>query len=302
MGKIKNILNKMRSLLLDDDDKGNSDDDSDNDNDNDEEEQEEKLDSRTVSFGNPNDDDDLGKLNIKQPKHPADKTYFEICTQSYNKKNKRPFVIRQYWRYLKNYSTDTVCVYLDKANKVIVLCFRGTVPTHLPDLVADKNIAFNKLNETNRFKDDAKTTESLLEDFSTDTFSYFLCGHSLGQAMFLEMDRTFDKFSFGGRGFNGALQPKDIVLNPKKFRYWYIKGDSLYRLSGRFLTRNLFVFPQASKKTLQNHDLSNFKGLTKQDAIQKGGSSRMGGVNVSPPSNKELNNIGFPSNIQKQYR
>jgi hypothetical protein len=142
MGKIKNILNKMRSLLLDDDDDNKN--QSDDDEGDDQEDQEEELDSRTVTFGNPSEDDDLGKINIKQPKHPADKTYFEICSESYNKKNKRPYVIRNYWKYLKNYSTDTVCVYIDKANKVIVLCYRGTIPTYLPDLVADKNIAFNK--------------------------------------------------------------------------------------------------------------------------------------------------------------
>ena len=301
MVKIKNILNKMRSLLLDDDDDNKN--QSDDDEGDDQEDQEEELDSRTVTFGNPSEDDDLGKINIKQPKHPADKTYFEICSESYNKKNKRPYVIRNYWKYLKNYSTDTVCVYIDKANKVIVLCYRGTIPTYLPDLVADKNIAFNKLSETNRFKDDAETTEKLLEDFTTNDFSYFLCGHSLGQAMFLEMDRVFDKFSFGGRGYNGALQPKDIIFNPKKFRYWYIKGDPLYRLSGRFLLRSLLVFPKASEKTLQNHDLSNFKGLTKQDAIKKGGSANSTScAKVSPPTNIELNNIGFPSNIQKHYR
>lgn len=294
MGKIKNILNKLRSVLLDDDDDNNHDD-------SDEETNEEKtLDSRTVTFGNPSDNAEA-EHNFKQPKHPADKTYFEICTQSYNKKDKRPYVIRQYWRYLKNYSTDTVCVYSDKANKVIVLCLRGTKPTYIPDLVADKNIAFNKLSQTDRFKTDATTTETLLKDFPTSEYSYFLCGHSLGQAMFLEMDRVFDKFSFGGRGFNGALQPKDIVFNPKKFKYWYIKGDPLYRLSGRFLTRNLVVFPKASQKTLQNHDLANFKGLTKQDALKTGG-SKASRSQLSPPTNIELQKIGFPSNIQKQYR
>jgi hypothetical protein len=301
MGKIKNILKKMRSLLLvdDDDTKDQGEDQEDDEGD----DQEEELDSRTVTFGNPSHEDESDmKLSLKQPKHPADKTYFEICSQSYNKRNKRPYVIRNYWKYLKNYSTDTVCVYVDKANKVIVLCYRGTIPTYLPDLVADKNIAFNKLSETNRFKDDAETTEKLLEDFTTNDFSYFMCGHSLGQAMFLEMDRVFDKFSFGGRGYNGALQPKDIIFNPKKFRYWYIKGDPLYRLSGRFLQRSLLVFPQASQKTLQNHDLANFKGLTKQDAIKKGGGSSTSAAKLSPPTNMELNSIGFPSNIQKQYR
>jgi hypothetical protein len=297
MGKLKNILKKLRNLVDDDDlptsepvtSKTSNDDDN-----------EASLDNRTVTFGNSDNNKEARQL-FSTPKHPADATYFEICTQSYQKKDQRPFVVRQYWRYLKNYSTDTVCAYLDGANNIILLCYRGTKPTYIPDLIADKNIAFNKLSETDRFKEDVTTTEKLLEDLPTSEYSYFLCGHSLGQAMFLEMDRTFNKFSYGGRGYNGALQPKDIVFNPKKFHYWYIKGDPLYRLSGRFLLRNLLVFPQASEKTLQNHDLANFKGLTKQDAIKSGG-SKSAKKHVHPPKNKELNAIGFPSNIQKQYR
>ena len=296
MGKLKNMLKQMRNLLDDEPtpvkkpnkSKPKSEDDADN------------LDSRTVSFGDPSSNKE-GKLIFDTPKHPSAETYFEVCTQSYNKADNRPYVIRQYWRYLKNYSTNTVCIYLDNANKVILLCYRGTKPTYIPDLVADKNIAFNKLSETDRFKEDVETTDKLLKDFPTSDYSYFLCGHSLGQAMFLEMDRAFNKFSYGGKGFNGALQPKDIISNPKKFNYWYIKGDPLYRLSGRFLLRNLLVFPKASEKTLENHDLSNFKGLTKQDALKSGGSKAMK-KQVSPPDNKELNKIGFPSNIQKHYR
>jgi hypothetical protein len=315
MGKLKNILKKLRDWVDDDNIPNNkpvskpnktrtshsvdaflreqvgqnSNDDDDGNG----------LDSRTVTFGNPSNNKEARDV-FSTPKHPADATYFEICTQSYLKKDQRAFVVRQYWRYLKNYSTDTVCAYLGDANGVILLCYRGTKPTYLPDLIADKNIAFNKLSETGRFKEDVTTTEKLLKDFPASDFSYFLCGHSLGQAMYLEMDRTFNKFSYGGRGFNGALQPKDIVYNPKKFHYWYIKGDPLYRLSGRFLLRNLLVFPQASEKTLQNHDLANFQGLTKQDALKSGG-SKSAKKQAQPPKNKELNQIGFPSNIQKYF-
>jgi hypothetical protein len=63
----------------------------------------------------------------------------------------------------------------------------------------------------------------------------------------------------------------------------------------------LLVFPKASEKTLENHDLDNFKGLTKQDALKSGG-SKSPKLLGSPPNNKELNKIGFPSNIQKHYR
>ena len=290
MSKLKSILKKLEKKIgklgssfgeFVDNNKPGGDSDSEDDNDN------------TISFGNSSLGD---KTKAKQPKIPNDETYYKICVQSYNDKKKRPFVIRQYWRYLNNHSTNTICAYLDELNKVIVLCFRGTKPSDLNDLMADKDIAFNRLNQTKRFKTDVLTTQQLLEDFDISTYSYFLCGHSLGQAMFLEMDRTFNKFSFGGRGFNGALQPKDIILNPKKFSYWYIKGDPLYRLSGRLLRKGLTVFASKSEKTLQNHSLENFDGLTERDKITKGGGRD------KLPSNSELNKIGFPSNIQKQYR
>ena len=97
-------------------------------------------------------------------------------------------MIRNYWKYLKSYSTNTVCAYLDELNKVIVLAF-GTVFTDIQDLVANKEIGFNRLSETRRFKADEETTNALLEDFPSESFFYYLTGHSLGQAIFLEMDK-----------------------------------------------------------------------------------------------------------------
>ena len=86
-----------------------------------------------------------------------------------------------------------------------------------------------------------------------------------------------EKNAVGGRGYNRAVQPKDIVLNPKRcFDYWYISGDPLYRISGRLLRNNLVVFPQASKSTFKNHSLENFKGLTVQNASKKGGKAGLG--------------------------
>ena len=144
-----------------------------------------ELTNTDVTFGN----SEASASKVVQPKIPTDETYFQVCSQSYQKKKNRVFVIRNYWKYLKSHSTDTVCAYLDELNKVIVLAFRGTVFTDIQDLVANKEIGFNRLSETRRFKADEETTNALLEDFPSESFFYYLTGHSLGQAIFLEMDK-----------------------------------------------------------------------------------------------------------------
>ena len=83
----------------------------------------------------------------KSCKLPPGKNYFQVCQASYQAENKRPSVINQYWEYLKDSSSDTVAVYLDRMNTVILVGFRGTVVSSVADLLADSRIMVNRLDK-----------------------------------------------------------------------------------------------------------------------------------------------------------
>lgn len=226
-------------------------------------------------------------------KSPNASTMFEVAKASYMKPKERPQLINQWWRRVQGFQTPTFTAYYDETNDVYILGYRGTVTQSLPDLTADRRIAFNQLAQSDRYKKDLQTTQKFLERNGRDQ-CYFTVGHSLGNAIQLQIQRDLEYFAKGGRGFNGALQPKDLIKRPKGFEFWFIKGDPLYSLMGRRLKKRLFVFPQKSKKALENHALDNFKGLKKAQAINKprGGSRK--------PNLNDLSKLGFISKEDKK--
>ena len=224
---------------------------------------------------------------FKGCKEPSDKSYFEICSASYEAPKKRPMLINDWWQYQAKISTPTVAVYQDKLVNSVVIAYRGT-QMDVQDIVADKNIMFNRLTDSPRYQADSKATTEILKSYE-DQFSeicFFLTGHSLGNAIQLQIHRDF-KIGKSGRGYNGALQPRDLVRTPKNFSFWYIKGDPLYELSGRFLRKGLVLFPRVAKSNVKNHSLVNFKGLTKADAVKRGGGK------LKPPTKNDLVKLGY---------
>eukprot|EP01138_Halocafeteria_seosinensis_P000695 gb/GECG01000711.1/.p1 GENE.gb/GECG01000711.1/~~gb/GECG01000711.1/.p1 ORF type:complete len:292 (+),score=34.04 gb/GECG01000711.1/:1-876(+) len=227
-------------------------------------------------------------------KSPNASTFFQVAQASYQKPKERPQIINQWWVKVQGFQTPTFTAYEDRQNDVFLIGYRGTVVQSVTDLTADKRIMFNRLSDSDRYKKDLRTTSNFLERFGRDK-CIFTVGHSLGGAIQLQIQRDLDHFAKGGRGFNSALQPKDLVRRPKGYEFWFIAGDPLYSLSGRFLKKNLFVFPQVAKKPLQNHSLENFKGLKKNDAINK----KRGGGRRKPDLN-DLVKLGLISKSDKQ--
>jgi hypothetical protein len=206
------------------------------------------------------------------------------------KPKQRPELINQWWVKLRGLQTDTVAVYQYQgqgANSLII-GYRGTQVKNVRDLTADKRIMFNRLNESDRFQKDLDTTKKILDEYGDQISCIYSVGHSLGNAIQLQIQRQLGSPFKGGKGFNGALQPKDIINTPRNYHFWYIRNDPLWSLSGRLLKKNLYVFPQASKKSLENHSLENFKGLTVKDAVKR---PRTGGR--KKPTKKDLVQLGM---------
>jgi hypothetical protein len=138
-------------------------------------------------------------------------------------------------------------------------------------------------------------TQKLIQQYGSSCL--YATGHSLGGAVQLQIQRDLNKPFRAGRGFNSALQPKDLVNKPKNFEQWYIKNDPLYNLMGRRLPKkSVFVFPAVNdKKSLPNHALSNFQGLKKQDSM---GQKPRGGARK--PNMNDLHKLGFVSKEDKK--
>lgn len=219
-------------------------------------------------------------------KKPNFQVYEEVAAATYQPPNRRPQIVGKMWVKDRSFQTKTVAVYHHYHHKSVVIGYRGTEGRDLGDLRADRMIMFNRLRDTQRFQADLSTTQKILDQYTG--YCIYTCGHSLGNAIQLQIDRTLGHPFKGGVGFNGALQPKDLVQTPKNYRFFYIKNDPLYSLMGRKLKKGLVVFPQQYQKALPNHSITNFASLSPSDALRQG---KKGGKKL--PYKNELKKFGF---------
>jgi len=167
--------------------------------------------------------------------------------------------------------SPTVKVY--KRGNDILLALRGTQVTDTRDLAADASIAINRLGYSDRVKADEQFIDVLLRRFPSQSYNYYVTGHSLGGAELLVFMRKYP-FIKGGVAYNSALQPQDLIWTPgTTVKEIYTSTDPLYRLMGHFLARKTVIDAENLSKgtdivsqgldALSSHKLSQFAGLYK---------------------------------------
>lgn len=135
------------------------------------------------------------------------------------------------YQYLSNYATATIHPYLNEAGKFIVIGIRGTYDVR--DLMADTAFLTNKIQETERFKDDQRAIGRLQGAYPPSVYSYYGVGHSLGGGIldqFIKLGTIKE-----GRSYNPAIQFDDVgnVDLANKNHRVYNDQDALYKIFGK---------------------------------------------------------------------
>ena len=177
----------------------------------------------------------MNKKYIGYGIRPSDKDFFKITKTQYEATPEQK--IGNYDLVL---NTPTVKAYLDSPSKTILLAIRGT--TDGRDVGADTMIPFNRLKYSNRYIEDKNIISNLITQYPPENFDYYGTAHSLGVALLRQLQREFP-FIKNTVGFNGAVQPYDIVDQKASLnKSYYTEDDALYKLGGRLLT-NKVVLP-----------------------------------------------------------
>lgn len=170
---------------------------------------------------------------------PSDKDFFKITKTQYN-----PNPDQKINNYELVLNTPTIKAYLDAQLKTIVLSIRGTTDSR--DVLADTMIGFNRLKYSNRYIEDKNIISNLITQYPPNIYDYYATGHSLGVALMRQLQREFP-FIKNTVGFNGAVQPYDLIDQKQNLnKSYYTEDDGLYKLGGRFLV-NKTVIPSTEK-------------------------------------------------------
>jgi hypothetical protein len=205
---------------------------------------------------------------------PSDKDFFKITKTQYDATPEQN--IGNYELIL---NTPTVKAYLDRPVKTIMLSIRGTTDSR--DVGADAMIPFNRLKYSNRYNEDKNIIANLATQYPPEDYDYYATGHSLGMALMRQLQREFP-FIKNTVGFNGAVQPYDIVDQKENLnKSYYTEEDALYKLGGRLLNNKVVIpstvhtlkvpgfvpLPSSVKigqfgyNASQGHKLDNFEGV-----------------------------------------
>jgi len=175
------------------------------------------------------------------------------------------------------HSTPTLKFY--RHGSTIVVGIRGTLPTDVEDLKADALIPISLLETSPRYKNDLATLQQFQQQYPMTQYAYYGAAHSLGGAIldgFLKANRIKS-----GISYNPAVQPMDYKTVLANHRI-YNESDPLYKFMGRH-TVNPEVRPASPLHSLlqaipwagqalsaySSHQLSNFKGGTRQCGMQR---------------------------------
>jgi hypothetical protein len=205
---------------------------------------------------------------------PSDKDFFKITKTQYE-----PNPEQKIGNYDLVLNTPTIKAYLDAPSKTIMLSIRGTTDSR--DVMADTMIPFNRLKYSNRYTEDKNIISNLVMQYPPNDYDYYATGHSLGVALMRQLQREFP-FIKNTVGFNGAVQPYDIIDQKASLnKSYYTEDDALYKLGGKLLT-NKTVLPstvhtlkvpgvvpmpapvkvgQFVYNASQGHKLDNFEGV-----------------------------------------
>lgn len=162
------------------------------------------------------------------------------------------------------YETPTLKFYKSDATNTIIAAIRGTADVR--DVSAWLPVATNKLDQTERWKEDNQTFQQVQRQYPVSSYDYYAVGHSLGGAIAdLALQHGYVKEALS---FNAAVQRKDLGNTDAKHKRIYSHSDLLGKLGSWFgLKGNTETRTVDANTALAGHALSNFDSPA-PDALQ----------------------------------
>ena len=126
----------------------------------------------------------------------------------------------------------TITVYKKNDDNTIIISVRGSYDKR-DWLDANTRLAFNRLDQSDRFKEDKDFVGRILQKYG-NTMDYYLASHSLGGAIATELQRIYPQLK-SGYSYNPAFQTKELLeTNTPTIRRKYTDSDALGKV-GQFL-------------------------------------------------------------------
>ena len=161
-------------------------------------------------------------------------------------------------------------------DNTIVVGVRGTNDAR--DVKADAMIATNRLEQSDRYKEDVATMNRFQNSYPKDKFDYYGVGHSLGGAILDSL--IHHRYLKNGVSYNPAVQMRDLLNKKSRNQRHYTKTDALGKIFTPLLhtaptvrearpknwwEKAIDYIPIANKayETYAGHALDNFEGGAK---------------------------------------
>lgn len=145
----------------------------------------------------------FGKARGREPPLTQEVNFAEFASDAY-----LPVINRRKKIYdfeLNHQKSDLYhSVYLNPNKKTVHLSIRGTDPTHLADLNADKDIVLNKEMQNPRIKQSLEKFEEIKNSKYAEGHTLSVSGHSLSGLIVSEI---VSKHNVEGHAFNPAVRP-----------------------------------------------------------------------------------------------
>ena len=126
----------------------------------------------------------------------------------------------------------TITIYKKNDEKTIIISVRGSYDTR-DWLDANSRLAFNRLDQSDRYKEDKEFVGRILQKYG-NTMDYYIASHSLGGAIATELQRTYPQLK-SGYAYNPAFQTKELLeTNTPSIKRKYTDSDALGKV-GQFL-------------------------------------------------------------------
>lgn len=168
--------------------------------------------------------------------------YAEFASDTYLSVDNRRKKIYDY-ELITNHSDIYHSVYLDPKTRTMHLSIRGTDPTHIPDLIADRAIMEGTEMDNVRFKESLQKFRDLKEIYSD--YNHSVSGHSLAGAIVTEI---VGEHGVEGHAFNPGIRPYLTNLAEA-----YQSGNVLKAIPSRQVRHKIGCKVDSFSQFCQNH-------------------------------------------------
>ena len=149
--------------------------------------------------------------------------FYDVLKAGYKDKNKQAEALtKNGYIFDQNLSSSNHQTYFNPVSKKLIYNVTGT--HNLKDVITDGYLAFDKLKNTSRYKEDEKILRKSKEKYGVD--NAIITGHSLGGSIASKIAKNNDKSYSLDSGF--TFGQKGIKSNNKEFR---VANDAVSLLS-----------------------------------------------------------------------